>query len=120
MNQSYNNISERVAAAGFFTTSVEDMGGWDRITICGERCHPLPGFTGNSFWISLTRGMWFLGTWGGTIYSARSELEVIAFSIAWLKYESSKTLSNFITSYVERFNLTVANDEFENIIAKSE
>ncbi len=118
MSDAYDKIAEDIREAGFFTTSVEDMGKWSRITICGKRRDPLPGFTGNSFWVSFMGSDWYLGTWGGTIYRTPNESDVISFSIAWLTHQPDITAADFDLDFSKRYNLVVVEDEdFDHAIS---
>lgn len=118
MSDCYVEINGAMSAAGFFVTSVEDMGNWHRVTACSRRRDDGLGYTGNSFWISKTNGRWFVGAWGGNVYVASTSEDVIAFSLAWLTHEPNETRSDFDQNFVDQYGFVPADDEFEGLISK--
>jgi hypothetical protein len=113
---SYATVSKKIRNAGYVVTREEEMGTWSRITICGETRHPESGYTGNSFWVTCVGAKWYIGAWGGSVYRARDVNTVVDFSIAWLKYESHRTMADFDVEFVSRFGLQNADGEFDKLV----
>jgi len=111
---SYENLVSALQKAGFFVTSSEDMGGWERVTVCSKRRRDGQGYCGNSFWVTQLGGTWYLGTWRGTTYSVKNETTVVAFAADLLSHEPNRALSSFPDEFRRRHMLApVADSIFE-------
>jgi hypothetical protein len=109
MTDRYKNFVDAVSNAGFFTTSVESMQNWDRVTVCSKRL-PGPRYTGNSFWVSRRGDNWFVGTWGGSIYQVASEDVLIEFTTEWLTVEPNVTAADIAPEIREKYSLASVSD----------
>lgn len=85
-----------------------DSGG-DRIVCAGEQFSG--GLTGNSFWLAERHGKWFLGTWGGFLYHVDGVERACAVSVAWLRKNSGKTVSDIDPDLKTQFALVPADDD---------
>ncbi|MCA9102410.1 MAG: hypothetical protein KDA63_14715 [Planctomycetales bacterium] len=98
-----------VESAGFHITGMPMDSGGDRIVCAGERFSG--GLSGNSFWLAERGGKWFLGTWGGLLYHVKDAEFASTVAIAWLRKNSSKTVSDIDVELKTRFSLLPANDD---------
>jgi hypothetical protein len=105
----YERFVDCICNAGFFATSVEHMGNWDRVTVCSKRL-PGPRYTGNSFWVSGLESEWYVGTWGGAIYRVKTEQSLIEFAIEWLTLEPDVTTWDFGATVREKYMLEPVSD----------
>jgi hypothetical protein len=105
----YDKLVDSISSAGFYTTRVENMGSWDRITICSQRL-PGPCYTGNSFWVSKLGVEWFVGTWGGSIYRVKSETVLIHFVVEWLTLEPTMTAFDISIDVQDKYGLEPVKD----------
>lgn len=111
----YLELANTVAAAGFFTSGVHNMEGWQRTCICGQR-RPEGGYTGNSFWASYLGGTWYLGTWGGWVYRLPNSSQVGLLCVEWLTRVPVETRADFDDAIKQRYTLEeVADEEFDRL-----
>jgi hypothetical protein len=92
--EDYDSLARAIVTAGFYTTPVEELGTWHRITICSKR-RPQGGFTGNSFWVSRLASGWLLGTWGDCIYRVSDESRLAELCVTWLSRVPDGTRPDF-------------------------
>ena len=105
MPAKYDGVAAKIADANFFTTTVESMGEWDRITVCSQRLAD-GKLTGNSFWLTLISNDWYAGSWGGSIYRIPRTTDVATFCIAWLSKEPDQCCADFDYDIKKSFDLT--------------
>lgn len=106
----YDSLARAIAEAGFYTTPVEELGTWHRISICSKR-RPNGGFIGNSFWASHFASGWFLGTWGGCLYRLPDDSRLAELCIAWLSRVPDGTRADFDDRLKTEFELLPIPDE---------
>ena len=110
----YGPFAATIRTAGFYTSGVENKGDWDRTTVCSEGEHGVLG--GNSFWVTYLAAGWFIGTWGGMIYTITDEQRVAEFCIAWLR-RACRLESDFGPEIKGEFGLIPVSDEEFNLAA---
>lgn len=105
----YSSVITAVEAAGFHVTGMPLDSGGDRIVCAGQVMEY--GLTGNSFWLAERNGRWFLGTWGGLLYRIPSSVSAAKVSIAWLRQQSTQTVSDIPEELKSEFSLMPADDD---------
>ncbi len=104
----YLDIISAIEAAGFYVSGpnqyVEPECTWNRI-IPASKLRPQGGYTGNSFWISLDEGSWFIGVWGGRVYGIREPSKIASMAIDWMSARPNGTYHDFETWLIEKYDL---------------
>lgn len=105
----YDELVERIAQAGYFATSPENMGDWSRVILCSKKSNGQ--FGGNSFWAANTPAGWFVGAWGGLAYFIASMDFVIALTIDLFQTEAERAVWDFSDALKQKYNLIEAPDD---------
>ena len=111
----YDEFIAEIHHGGFFTGGIEEKdGSWDRVTVASYSGNGWIG--GKSFWVTNHFGVWYLGTWGGTVYRMPDSDRVATFCVAWLR--NRKTLgSDFSPEFKTTFGLIeVPDEEFSRLV----
>ena len=116
MSENYDALAQAVAAAGFFTSGVQDYGTWHRTCVCSKR-DSNGILTGNSFWVSRLAGRWYLGTWGGLVHYLPDATRLAELCISWLSRVPNGTRSDFDDPLKIEFGLVRVNDDEFNRVA---
>lgn len=116
MPTNYDTLVSKIEEAGYFATSVEIMGEWDRITICALRVSGK--LCGNSFWATkLPQGL-FISTWNNSIYEIDPNL-LGAFCVALFTNEPNYPVYDFPEELKEQFLLSeVSVSRFDKLIGE--
>ena len=116
LESEYAKLKGTIEAAGFFATIENDSlidGRSHRVT-CASLRRPHGGYTGNSFWVALRAGHWYLGTWGSWIYFIPKTACVADVCIAWMTLNPTKTVTDIPDSLKQQFRLMPkTEDEFD-------
>lgn len=105
----YDSLKREVESAGFHTSYMGFTDDNDheldavRFVCAGQRF--TGGLTGNSFWIFVSSGKWFLGTWGGLVYRVPSNVRVADVCISWLRINPNRTVSDIDGGVREAYGL---------------
>jgi len=119
MLEPYASLAPEIQKRGFFVTSVENMGDWNRITICSQR-RTGGGYTGNSFWLTFLADNYYLGTWGGMLYCLPDSSRIVELCVEWLSREPQKTMADFDKELANKYKLIeTADDDFDALAGKT-
>jgi hypothetical protein len=111
----YDRFAKVVSDAGFYTNGLENMGSWQRTSVCAKR-RPGGGYTGNSFWVTQLDNAWYLGTWGGEVYRLPEPERISELCVTWLTREPDETRADFDESLKTDFHLqSVSDEDFDHV-----
>ena len=109
MNDQFREFRKELNEAGFFATSTEDMGTWNRIVPCSEGPPEALQFGGRSFWVTSVESRWYVGTWGDSaIYELTDSRRLIDFTRAFLTAEES--FSEIVPALQKEFAMSPISD----------
>jgi hypothetical protein len=108
--RAYDELTQAIADAGFYTSGVEDHATWTRTCVCSKRS-PGGGLSGNSFWVSHLTSGWYLGTWGGFVYRLPDGARLAELCISWLSRVPDGTRSDFDDRLKAEFGLVRVDDD---------
>lgn len=114
----YNKFAAAIRAGGFFTNGVRQVGpGLYLTVVCGDGPEILGG---NSFWVTRLLQTWYFGTWGAKHYICPDHPGPVVVSLACLKREPIRILSEFEQSFISEYGLvSISVEEFESRAAQA-
>src|SRR5690606_35757830 len=115
MLEPYESLAVEIRKHGFYSTSLETMGEWDRLTICSAR-RPGDGYTGNSFWLTYLSESFYLGTWGGSLYRLPDGSQISKLCVEWLRHQPKETKADFDDALKTKYGLIETSDfDFDDL-----
>ena len=112
-SEPYTEITYVILRAGFFVATPHSADPFPRICPASKR-RDGGGYTGNSFWIAVLNGQWFIGAWGGSIYTTSAPETLGEFSVDWLTCKPNETSADFDDWILQKYKLSlIDNEEFD-------
>ena len=109
----YAEIERLIREAGFFVAEPHSVDPFPRICPA-SKVRECGGYAGNSFWIAVLRGQWFIGAWGGSIYTTSTPESLGQFAVEWLTHKPNETSADFDDWIIQKFSFSrFGNDEFD-------
>jgi hypothetical protein len=114
MFDDYAELKAEIESAGFFTTFQPIDGPGDRIVCASRQYTSGPregGLGGNSFWIAVRDGQWYVGAWGPAIYRLPKSNRLTVLCLELLRGNENRAYFDFEESVQKEFELIPIPDE---------
>jgi hypothetical protein len=109
-HESYASLSSALNAIGLTGQQIHP----DQLVVSAQRGPVWPN-RGNSFWLSLQSGTWYLSTWSPVCYRIPEDQDVVAVCLACAGF-GTLTMYRVPEEITARFAMTqISDDEFDRL-----
>lgn len=121
MHSALELLREEILRIGYFCPSIEQLEGWERVSICTKRRSDGHGFCGNSMFVTFLKGDFVIGNWLGHLYRCGSRERLILFVREWFSAYPEKTEHCFDSNMLQRHEIMPISDaEFSRLIERNQ
>ena len=114
-HQSYASLSNALKAVGLTAQQTRP----DQLIVSAQQGPVWPD-RGNSFWLSLQNGAWYLSTWSSVCYRIPEDQDLVAVCSVCMGFGTS-AMDRVPDEIAARFNMSqISEDEFESLFPEGD